>query len=125
MSFDFAGARALATGGTRGLGAAIALALVEAGADVTVTGAKAAAPDYDADLSRYRYLPMNLNAPYRLTQRLADKLAARGERPGGWRRGCSQRCVRGLRDASPRFPNAPRPLLMPCAHRRKHEQGRM
>ena len=130
VTFDFGGANVLVTGGTNGLGAAIAAAFVDAGASVTITGTKPAAANYDTNLSRYRYLPLDLednasidavataipaldilvnnaglsfyplglderdpdifaravqihlNAPFRLTQRLADKLAA-SQHPGG------------------------------------------
>lgn len=130
IRFDFKGSRALVTGGTSGLGAAIAAAFAGAGAEVAITGTRPSAADYDEDLSRYRYLHLDLednagidalaaqvpaldilinnaglsfyplgldehdpdvfaravqihlNAPFRLTQRLADKLAA-SERPGG------------------------------------------
>jgi len=46
-NFDFADARVLVTGGTSGIGAALAAAFAEAGADVTITGTRAAAGDYD------------------------------------------------------------------------------
>ena len=52
LTFDFAGAHVLVTGGTSGIGHAIAHAFAAAGADVTITGTKPAAADYDADLAR-------------------------------------------------------------------------
>lgn len=49
VSFDFAGTSVLVTGGTKGIGRAIATAFVAAGAEVTITGSAAAASAY-ADL---------------------------------------------------------------------------
>jgi 3-oxoacyl-[acyl-carrier protein] reductase len=63
LDYDFAGARVLVTGGTSGLGAAIAAAYRDAGARVTITGTRAAAADYDADLSGYRYLALDVERP--------------------------------------------------------------
>jgi 3-oxoacyl-[acyl-carrier protein] reductase len=60
IRYDFAGARVLVTGGTSGLGAAIAGAYREAGAQVTITGTRATAADYDDDLSGYRYLQLDV-----------------------------------------------------------------
>ena len=47
VTFDFTGARALVTGGTSGIGHAIATAFVSAGASVTVTGTRAGPDEYD------------------------------------------------------------------------------
>lgn len=59
VSFDFSGAQVLVTGGTAGIGYAIASAFANAGADVTVTGtrdnAKAYADD-PVDLGRFAYV---------------------------------------------------------------------
>jgi len=55
VSFDFAGASVLVTGGTSGIGHAISSAFAVAGASVTVTGTRANAADYDTDLSRFAY----------------------------------------------------------------------
>jgi len=60
LRFDYRGARVLVTGGTSGIGAAIAAAYREAGAEVTITGTRAAAADYDEDLSGYRYLQLDV-----------------------------------------------------------------
>ena len=54
-TFDFAGARVLVTGGTSGIGLAIARAFLDAGADVTITGTRAEATDYDVDLAPFAY----------------------------------------------------------------------
>ena len=52
VTFDFAGAKALVTGGTSGIGYAIASQFAKAGAAVTVTGTRASAEDYpEQDLS--------------------------------------------------------------------------
>jgi 3-oxoacyl-[acyl-carrier protein] reductase len=60
VSFDYAGASVLVTGGTSGLGAAIASAYREAGAEVAITGTRASTTEYDADLAGYRYLQLDL-----------------------------------------------------------------
>jgi 3-oxoacyl-[acyl-carrier protein] reductase len=49
-SFDFSGSRVLITGGTSGIGHAIALAFRDAGATVDVTGTRKSADEYDTDL---------------------------------------------------------------------------
>jgi NAD(P)-dependent dehydrogenase (short-subunit alcohol dehydrogenase family) len=60
VDFDFTGASVLVTGGTSGLGAAIAAAYREAGAEVTITGTRGSPAEYDEDLAGYRYLRMNV-----------------------------------------------------------------
>jgi 3-oxoacyl-[acyl-carrier protein] reductase len=55
IMFDFAGADVLVTGGTSGIGHAIASAFVAAGARVTITGTKAAAAEYDVELGAFAY----------------------------------------------------------------------
>lgn len=55
LRFDFSGTTALVTGGTSGIGHAIATALAGAGATVSVTGTRASAGDYDVDLSPFAY----------------------------------------------------------------------
>lgn len=55
VSFDFSGRHVLVTGGTSGIGFAVASAFADAGADVTITGRRAAPSDYDRDLSRFGY----------------------------------------------------------------------
>ncbi|MGB8328781.1 MAG: SDR family oxidoreductase [Polyangiales bacterium] len=60
VRFDFSGAAVLVTGGSSGIGAAIAKAFADAGAEVHVTGTRASASEYDGDLSRYEYHPLQL-----------------------------------------------------------------
>ena len=59
-SFDFSGARVLVTGGSRGIGAAIAKAFADAGADVLITGTRASAIEYEDDLSAFEYRQLSL-----------------------------------------------------------------
>lgn len=54
-AFDFTSTAVLVTGGTSGIGHAIATAFRDAGADVTVTGTRSAPQDYDVDLSGMTY----------------------------------------------------------------------
>lgn len=63
IHYDFTGATVLVTGGTRGVGHAVATAFATAGADVTVTGRGQSADDYDEDLSDFRYLSCDLAEP--------------------------------------------------------------
>jgi NAD(P)-dependent dehydrogenase (short-subunit alcohol dehydrogenase family) len=56
--FDFSGSTVLVTGGTSGIGNAVALAFRDAGAAVTVTGTKADAGDYGTDLDGLTYRPL-------------------------------------------------------------------
>jgi NAD(P)-dependent dehydrogenase (short-subunit alcohol dehydrogenase family) len=55
LRFDFSGTSVLVTGGTSGIGHAIATAFSTAGASVTVTGTRASASDYDTDLEGFGY----------------------------------------------------------------------
>lgn len=60
VSFDFAGASVLVSGGTGGIGGAIAEAFRDAGAQVTITGTRGSAAEYDADLSGFRYARLDV-----------------------------------------------------------------
>ncbi|MBO9377990.1 SDR family oxidoreductase [Sphingomonas histidinilytica] len=60
IDFDYAGARVLVTGGTSGIGAAIAGAYADAGAQVTITGTRGSPADYDEDLSRFDYRQLDV-----------------------------------------------------------------
>ena len=63
VSFDFSAATVLVTGGTSGIGHAIATAFVAAGASVTITGTREAPADYDTDLSRFSYRQLEMTDP--------------------------------------------------------------
>lgn len=63
VHFDFSGCRVLVTGGTSGIGAAIAAAFREAGAQVTITGTRPSPSDYPQDLSGSTYRGLELTDP--------------------------------------------------------------
>jgi 3-oxoacyl-[acyl-carrier protein] reductase len=54
-TFDFARRRVLVTGGSSGIGLAVASAFADAGAVVTITGRKQTPGEYDVDLARFHY----------------------------------------------------------------------
>ncbi|WP_226946605.1 SDR family oxidoreductase [Rhizorhabdus phycosphaerae] len=60
LRFDYGGARVLVTGGTSGIGAAIAAAYADAGAEVVITGTRGGPGDYDEDLSRFDYRQLDV-----------------------------------------------------------------
>jgi len=62
-TFDFGGAHVLVTGGTSGIGLAVASAFHDAGASVTVTGTRGTPDDYDVDLARFGYRQLVLTDP--------------------------------------------------------------
>src|SRR3954466_11681942 len=55
VRFDYAGARVLVTGGSNGIGLAIAEAYGISGADVSITGTASQKSDYPHDLSGFKY----------------------------------------------------------------------
>jgi NAD(P)-dependent dehydrogenase (short-subunit alcohol dehydrogenase family) len=68
VAFDFAGARVLVTGGSNGIGLAVATAFRRAGARVTITGTRRSAGDYDHDLNGFDYHPCRLPDPDALAE---------------------------------------------------------
>lgn len=60
LTFDYSGASVLVTGGTSGIGHAVASAFAAAGASVTVTGTRGSAADYDTDLSAFGFRQLEM-----------------------------------------------------------------
>ena len=60
VRFDFSGTSVLVTGGTSGIGLAIAAAFAAAGAEVSVTGTRGAPDDYECDLSAFAFRQLDL-----------------------------------------------------------------
>ncbi len=58
--FDFTGARVLVTGGSNGIGLAVAAAFRDAGAQITITGTRGDAHDYADDLSPFAYRQLDV-----------------------------------------------------------------
>ncbi|MCV7077072.1 SDR family NAD(P)-dependent oxidoreductase [Mycobacterium szulgai] len=63
VSFDFTGTTALITGGTSGIGHAIATLFRDAGAEVTVTGTKSDSGEYETDLAGMAYQRLQIADP--------------------------------------------------------------
>ncbi len=63
VTFDFTGARVLVTGGTSGIGHAVATAFAAAAADVTVTGTRSGPSEYDTDLEGFEYHRLDVADP--------------------------------------------------------------
>lgn len=61
VKFDFTGANVLVTGGTSGIGNAIATAFSASGASVTVTGTRKSPNDYGNDLTPFTYRQCQLS----------------------------------------------------------------
>lgn len=62
-SFDFSDAQVLVTGGSNGIGLAVARAFRDAGARVTITGRRSAPHDYDHDLTAFEYRQCLMSEP--------------------------------------------------------------
>ena len=60
-TFHFTGANVLVTGGSNGIGLAIANAFNGAGANVTITGTRQTAADYENELSQFTYRQCNMS----------------------------------------------------------------
>ncbi len=63
VGFDFSGSSVLVTGGTSGIGLAVASAFVAAGASVTVTGTRSSAADYHTDLTDFTFRSLQMRDP--------------------------------------------------------------
>ncbi len=63
VTFDFTGARVLVTGGTSGIGNAVATAFAAAGADVTITGTRSGPGEYETDLAGFAYHQLDVADP--------------------------------------------------------------
>lgn len=63
LTFEFDDTAVLVTGGTRGIGHAIAGAFRDAGASVVITGTRASADDYDVDLTGFTYRRCRMTEP--------------------------------------------------------------
>ena len=62
VCYDYSGASVLVTGGSNGIGLAIARAYRQAGAEVTITGRRASGGDYDHDLGEFGYRQVDVGA---------------------------------------------------------------
>jgi 3-oxoacyl-[acyl-carrier protein] reductase len=63
LSFDFTGTSVVVTGGTSGIGHALATAFGAAGATVTITGTRPTPDDYDTDLSSFAFHQVEMTDP--------------------------------------------------------------
>jgi NAD(P)-dependent dehydrogenase (short-subunit alcohol dehydrogenase family) len=71
-SFDFSDAQVLVTGGSNGIGLAVARAFRDAGARVAITGTRSGPHDYDHDLSAFEYRQCLLSEPSSITAALGS-----------------------------------------------------
>ena len=126
VMFDFGEAHVVVTGGTSGIGLAVARAFHDAGAVVTITGRREAASEYDVDISAFRYQACRMDdadAIERLAQNLErlDVLVNNaGENlPGGkseWDPAVFEASVATNLFGAFRLANAVRPLLAASDH---------
>lgn len=72
VSFDYDGAHVLVTGGTNGIGLAIATAYRESGASVSITGRRESASDYNHDLSDMSYYQLEVSDPDQIIHSLGN-----------------------------------------------------
>ena len=72
VTFDYSGHSVLVTGGSNGIGLAIARAFADAGAVVTITGTRGNAADYDSDLDGFAYRPLRVEDPAAVDAFIAD-----------------------------------------------------
>jgi 3-oxoacyl-[acyl-carrier protein] reductase len=76
ITFDFSGAVVVVTGGTSGIGHAVAGAFAEAGAAVTITGTRSSPGVYDTELGPFSYQRVEMTDPASIDALVAslDKL---------------------------------------------------
>lgn len=72
ITLNFTGQAVLVTGGSNGIGHAIARAFADAGAAVTITGTRAAASDYATDLSGLSYRQLRVEDAAMIDRFIAD-----------------------------------------------------
>ena len=75
LRFDFTDSSVLVTGGTSGIGHAIATAFAAAGASVMVTGTRTSAAEYETDLSAFEFRQLEMRDP-EAVDALAAELSA-------------------------------------------------
>jgi NAD(P)-dependent dehydrogenase (short-subunit alcohol dehydrogenase family) len=63
VAFDFGDASVLVTGGTSGIGHAVASRFADAGARVAITGTRGSPGEYDTDLARFAYHQVEMTRP--------------------------------------------------------------
>lgn len=75
LRFDFGATSVLVTGGTSGIGLAVASAFADAGASVTITGTRASTADYEDDLSAFSFRQLEMR-DHRAVDALAQDLSS-------------------------------------------------